>query len=135
MLNLFFAFHGLGHLDGVLDLVSLFSFHSSLALGSVQYVCHLGVPAINRGVLQATTVGLQTHMQWDCVAIRVLPVRNASRHIAVLHVLRCELARRRAHDHRRSFIRGPTSDLLVLVLRRLERVLNYIRDLDDALDT
>jgi hypothetical protein len=58
LLDFILAFHGLGNLDGVLDLVALLGFLPGLALSGVKNVGHLGVSAINCSVLKTTAVCL-----------------------------------------------------------------------------
>ena len=74
-------------------------------------------------------------MERDRIPIGVLPVRDASWHVPVFHVLGRQLTRWRALNHGRSLFTSATCDLLVLVSRGFQRVLHDIRDLDDTLDS
>lgn len=74
-------------------------------------------------------------MERDGIPIGVLPVRDTSWNVAVFHILGGELAGWRAHNHGRCLFTGATCNLLVLVSRGFQRVLDDIRDLDDSLDS
>lgn len=83
-------------------------------------------------VLQAAAVGGEALVEWDRVALVVLPVGDAGRDHPVLLLLGRRLAGRAPELGRRR-ARRATGDLLCLEPGRLERVLDDLGHLDDAL--
>ena len=126
LLNFLFSLHRLSYLNSVLNLITLLGLFSSLSFSGVEDISHLSVARVYRGMLQTSTIGLQAHMERDGIPIGVLPVRDTSWNVAVFHILGGELAGWRAHNHGRCLFTGATCNLLVLVSRGFQRVLDDI---------
>jgi len=122
----------LGYCDRLRNLVPFFGLLSGLSLGCVHGVGHGGVACVYRDVLEAASVCLETHMKRNRVAVGILPVGDACRNFVLSNISRCELARRRPHDDRRSSV-WNSWNLFVLVARWSQRVLDHVRNLNDAL--
>lgn len=83
-------------------------------------------------ILETTTIGRKTLVQWNGVTLVVLPVGDTRRDHPLLLLLRGSLSWRTPED--RWGRTGRTAgDLLVLEARRLQRILHDVRHLDDPL--
>ena len=82
------------HADAFLNLVALLDFFPSLPLSGVHGLGKGGELVVYADVLQVSPIGLQAHVQRDCVAFRIFPVRDARWHLPILLVFRRNLARR-----------------------------------------
>ena len=125
----FFLF-GLRHSQRLLNFVPLLDFFSSLSLCCVQGIGKLCVSFIDRCVLQASAVCLESHVQWNGITSRILPVGDASWHFPIFLILCGDLPRRTPQNHWRWVI-APSWDLLMLVPWWFQRVLLLSSNLDD----
>lgn len=83
-------------------------------------------------VLETTTIGRKTLVQWNGVTLVVLPVGDTRRDHPLLLLLRGSLSWRTPEDGWGRAGR-TAGDLLVLEARRLQRILHNVRHLDNPL--
>jgi hypothetical protein len=125
-------FFGLLKLNLVVNQTSVLGLDTRLLFGHVESVRKRSMPLVHTDVLKAAAVRLQTHVEGNCVAVRVLPVAYARWNFPVILILLGQFPRRGPHDDRGLTI-GRPHYFFMLVTRGTQWVLNSGRNLDNAL--